>query len=325
MSPCLVARKRAREIPAGATAAVSHGLSYDAWVGDRSRSLENRGNFPSDAKIVWRSVKQEILKDPEREWQYRFDCRYSESFFSKHPVHRPQRKNSTIVMADFFNCGFARAAVKSCTTDLSGKNHTLTDKRRAERLDLFKSQFSFTADEISANPHLETFGKATKCQHTFDRNCSNLMKVFSRTSPGRAKQQNAFMAQFKPEPWRKLPRMQHLSHNVTHCYACAHKYPALHTAFPVRATTTPKNTVSPMAFKLAGKIPNTKDANKRAAAHKTAESIFKEITNKMNEYRETFGQDITEQWLNQSCAGLQLTPTRAERLKARKEIEKKAK
>ena len=246
-------------------------------------------------------------------------------FFSKHPVHRPQRKNSTIVMAVFFNCGFARAAVKSYTTDLSGKNHTLTDERRAERLDLFKSQFSFTADEISANPHLETFGKATECQHTFDRNCSNLMKVFSRTWPGRAKQRDAFMAQFKPEAWRKLPRLQQLSHNVRDCYACAHKFPALHTAFPVRATTTPKNTMSPMAFKLAGKIQSTKDANKRAAAHKTAKSIFKDITNKMNEYRETFGQDITEQWLNQSCGGLQLTPTRAERLKARKEIEKEAK
>ena len=135
----------------------------------------------------------------------------------------------------------------------SGKNHTLTDERRAERLGLFKSQFSFTADEISANPHLETFGKATECQHTFDRNCSNLMKVFRRTWPGRAKQQDAFMAQFKPEPWRKLPRLQHLPHNVRHCYACAHKLPALHTAFPVRATTKPKNTVSPMAFKLAGK------------------------------------------------------------------------
>ena len=80
-----------------------------------------------------------------------------------------------------------------------------------------------------------------------------------------------------------------------------------------------------MAFKLVGKIHNTKDANKRAAAHKTAKSIFKEIRNKMNEYRETFGQDITEQWLNQSFGGLQLTPTRAERLKARKEIEKMAK
>ena len=45
----------------------------------------------------------------------------------------------------------------------------------------------------------------------------------------------------------------------------------------------------------------------------------------MNEYSETFGQDFTEQWLNQSGGGLQLTPTRAERLKARKEIEKKAK
>ena len=195
-------------------------------------------------------------------------------FFSKHPVHRPQRKNSTIVMAVFFNCGFARAAVKSYTTDLSGKKHTLTDERRAERLDLFKSQFSFTTDKISANPHLETFGKATECQHTFDRNCSNLMKVFSRTWPGRAKQQDAFKPQFKPEPWRKLPRLQHLSHNVRHCYACAHKFPALHTAFPVRATTTPKNTVSPLAFKLAEKIHNTKDANQRAAAHNYSQVNF---------------------------------------------------
>ena len=89
------------------------------------------------------------------------------------------------------------------------KNHTLTDERRAERLDLFKYQFSFTADEISANPHLETFGKATECQHTFDRNCSNPMKVFSRTWPGRAKQRDAFIAQFKPEAWRKLLRLHH--------------------------------------------------------------------------------------------------------------------
>ena len=255
MSPCLVARKRAREIPAGAMAAVSYGLSYGAWVGDRSRSLENGGNFPSDVKIVQRSVKQEILKDPEREWQYRFDRRYSESFFSKHRVHRPQRKNSAIVMAVFFNCGFASAAVKSYTTDLSGKNHTLTDERRAERLDLFKSQFSFKADEISANPHLETFGKAKECQHTFDRNCSNLMKVFSRTWPGRAKQQDAFMAQIKPEPWRKLPRLQHLSHNVRHCYACAHKFPALHTAFPVRANNYTEEHRVTNGFQISRKNP----------------------------------------------------------------------
>ena len=231
----------------------------------------------------------------------------------------------TIVMAVFFNCSFARAAVKSYTTDLSGKNHALTDGRRAERLGLFKTQFSFTAGEISANPHLENFGKATESQQTFDRHCSSLMKVFSRTWPGRAKQRDAFMAQFKPASWRKLPRLQQLSHNVSDCYACAHKFQALHTAFPVRATTTPKNSVTPMAFKLAGKIKNTTEANKQAAADKTAKSILKDITNKMNEYKETFGQDITEQWLNQSGGGLQLTPTRAERLKARKEIEKDAK
>lgn len=82
-------------------------------------------------------------------------------------------------MAVFFNCSFARAAVKAHTASFQKGNHPLTDEGRAKRLAAFREQFHFSATEVCANPLLAEFSAATACPQKFDLNCKRLLAVYN--------------------------------------------------------------------------------------------------------------------------------------------------
>ena len=89
-----------------------------------------------------------------------------------------------LTMAVFFNCSFARAAVKSYTSDLAVRNQPLTHDGRKKRLERFREQFSFTDAEVTANPQLSSFSAATHCSDRFDQHCTVHGFLASTTAGG---------------------------------------------------------------------------------------------------------------------------------------------
>ncbi len=90
-------------------------------------------------------------------------------------------------MAIFFNCSYARAAILSYTTYLASKNHSLLFEAKKERRQIFIELFSFAlvpVVEAEAKQDLSTFVSATEPPDAFDRCCSRLCEVCSRTWPG---------------------------------------------------------------------------------------------------------------------------------------------
>ena len=101
-----------------------------------------------------------------------------------------------LTMAVFFNCSFARAAVKSYTSDLAVRNQPLTHDGRKKRLERFREQFSFTNAEVTANPQLSSFSTATHCSDRFDQHCARLLSVYDRRWPGRGSAAQELRAQW---------------------------------------------------------------------------------------------------------------------------------
>ena len=190
-------------------------------------------------------------------------------------------------MAVFFNCSFARAAVKSYTSDLAVRNQPLTHDGRKKRLERFREQFSFTDAEVTANPQLSSFSAATRCSDRFDQHCARLLSVYNRRWPGRdsaARELRAqWLEQFKPAVWNNLPRLQQLSHDIHDCYTCAQQFPRLHSAFPVRASTTPQNNITSAVSALSKKINSTKASTSEKAAKQTAKFVLQEIQQQYQE------------------------------------------
>ena len=84
-------------------------------------------------------------------------------------------------MAIVFNCSYARAAVKSYTSELRAKkNCSLTNENLRKRREKFAEQFHFTDVEVSVNSHLSTFNAATENPETFDKNCTRLLDIYNR-------------------------------------------------------------------------------------------------------------------------------------------------
>lgn len=226
-------------------------------------------------------------------------------------------------MAVFFNCSFARASIKSFSVDLykKKKTYTLSEEDRRERLNKFREQFAFSAAEADANPSLATFTSATDNQTRFDRYCKRLHETLSRTWPGKAAQRERWLDEFSPVCWETLPRLDRLSHDLHDCYACAKKNSELHNAFPVKGSTSPHSDLTATAKNLSSKIKSYQQKNE-TSAKKMASSALAAIT---NAYQSRYKKDIRSEWARQPKSGLQLTPTRAEKKQARKQIDRENK
>ena len=222
-------------------------------------------------------------------------------------------------MAVFFNCSYARAAVKAHTAELMPKSHVFSADARDQRRAKFAELFQFSENEVSANPNLASFQAVTESPQVFDRHCRRLLDVYNRSWAPSGPTKKEWLSHFCPASWKNLPKLQQLSHDLHDCYACAHQSATLHSAFPVKSTRSPSNTMAFSTKKLAKQIRQTSEKTKCEASKKAAKATLDMVR---KEYKTIYGGDIRKEWAKQSSSGLQLTPTSAELRQARREIDR---
>ena len=202
----------------------------------------------------------------------------------------------TRAMAIFFNCSYARAAVKSYTAELMPKSHILSPEDKNERRAKFRKLFESTTNEQTANPQLASFAAATSTPSTFDRHCARLLETFNRRWQAGGVTREEWLGHFQPAKWTGLPRLQQLSHDLHDCYACAKQCPTFHKAFPVKSKKQPKNSMAFSTKMLAKRIEKTKEAMKENASKAAATSCLELV---QKEFKAAFGgdADIREEYV----------------------------
>ena len=196
-------------------------------------------------------------------------------------------------MTNFFDCSFARAAVKHYTALNSYSNGHLTAEEKRERHRQFLEQPLCTPVE-KANGGLRHFDVPLE---SFDSAARRLLAANKKHWRGGAVLRQRWTTRFSPDAWKKLSRVEQLTHQRLECAACNDKYPALRAAVPPgktrghRSSTTDLDLASsPEGKKLRTEIDEQKKKQRAKAAARTARLYFDKAK---EAYKENF-PDKTE-------------------------------
>ena len=184
-------------------------------------------------------------------------------------------------MTSFFDCSYARAAVKFYTEKNSFPNGVMTAVQRSKRYALFTEQFRFTEVEEAADAPLCDFEVAFE---NFDRAAKRLLEAYNRRWPGGGNVRQTWRARFSPESWKRLSRVEQLSHKRTDCQECASAFPDLHGAFPTGKRRAELDT-SPEVENIREEIKEHQEKQRDKAAAVAAQKLLVSVE---KTYKETF-------------------------------------
>ena len=177
-------------------------------------------------------------------------------------------------MAGFFDCGFARVAVKQSFKKQNGKSEIDKAKRLASYHAFFGGK---NEDNFRVN------------QKVFNKRSPTLVNCFNKWLKNPVEKSN-YMEHFSSKSWSKMSAVQKTNHSRSNCRACYLEHQSYQDTFPARANCLKKPSIVRTAVDELNQ-----QVNLKPTGTVTAKVAVKYLYNMINEpFKENYNMNITK-------------------------------
>lgn len=212
-------------------------------------------------------------------------------------------------MSEYFDCGYARVAVRE---GLFNENN-IVESNPDKRLSKFLANFD--------GPAKGNFGRNVK-KSQFMKMSKKLLKILKAW---KGDERQTYFTHFSSSNWRALPEKQKKQHSRTNCKGCLINYHKLQCSFPVKKarhlTEAPIN-----LLETSKTIANNVSKSYPKPGKEAIKSTVKEIYTTINgPFSKVFGIDFNEGQTKVPSLNLQIKPSQTEQKKISRDRKRKEK